>query len=71
MGVTTALGGPDGSSPINFKVYLDSLSKIQPGVNVAYLIGHNSVRSEVMHLDGKEPAEKELEKMKDLINRAM
>lgn len=71
MGVTTALGGPDGSSPINLRKYLDSLSVWQMGINVAYLIGHNSVRSEVMNLDGREPTSEELQRMKDLIQKGM
>jgi dihydroorotase/N-acyl-D-amino-acid deacylase len=71
MGVTTALGGPDGSSPIDLKDYLDSLEAWEMGINVAYLIGHNSVRSEVMHLDGREPTSEELQKMKDLIQKGM
>lgn len=71
MGCTTALGGPDGGSPIRIGHYLDSLEQIKTGINVAYLIGHNSVRSEVMHLDGRAPTPDELEEMKTLIKRGM
>ena len=48
QGVTTALGGPDGSSPWPLKSYMDSLQEKGVGMNVAYLIGHNTVRKNVM-----------------------
>jgi len=71
QGVTLSLGGPDGGSPWPFGFYLDSLSKIGLGVNVAYLIGHNTIRKEVMGLDDREPSTDELEQMKSYVNQAM
>jgi len=71
MGCTTALGGPDGSSPIDLKKFLDTLENIGTGINVAYLIGHNSVRSEVMGLENREPTEQELVALNGLIERGM
>jgi len=71
QGVTTALGGPDGSSPWPFGNYLDTLNRIGVGMNVAYLIGHNTVRRNVMSLDNRPPAPEELEQMKAQIGQAM
>lgn len=71
QGVTTALGGPDGSSPLKIGKYLDSLANIGIGLNVAYLIGHNAVRAEVMGLEDRAPTSEELEKMKGLIENGM
>lgn len=71
MGVTTALGGPDGFSPVDLGTYLDSLEQIRTGINVAYLIGHNSVRTAVMQLEGRTPSEEELLRMKALIVKGM
>ncbi len=71
QGVTLALGGPDGSSPMPLAHYLDSLEKITIGMNVAYLVGHNSVRSEVMGLVDRDPDAEELEQMKALIEQGM
>jgi len=71
MGCTTALGGPDGSSPINLQKFLDTLETIGTGINVAYLIGHNSVRSEVLGLENREPTVMELEDMNTLIEKGM
>jgi len=71
MGCTTALGGPDGSSPINLKKFLNTLKETGTGINVAYLIGHNSVRSEVMGLENRAPTSDELSEMNTLIDRGM
>jgi dihydroorotase/N-acyl-D-amino-acid deacylase len=44
QGVTLALGGPDGSGPFPLGAYLDSADRAGLGMNVAYLVGHNTVR---------------------------
>lgn len=71
QGVTLLLGGPDGGSPINFKSYLDSLNLIKLGPNVAYQVGHNTIRKKVMKLDNRAPSFEELEQMKVLVSEAM
>ncbi|MDN3202841.1 N-acyl-D-amino-acid deacylase family protein [Algoriphagus sediminis] len=71
QGVTFALGGPDGGGPWPFESYLDSLDQMELGLNVGYLIGHNSVRRAVLGLDDREPNLQELEEMKASIESAM
>lgn len=71
QGVTTSLGGPDGRGPIPFGVYVDSLKQLGVGMNVGFLVGHNSVRREVMNLDNRKPTAAELGEMKNLIAQAM
>ncbi len=71
QGVTTAFGGPDGSSPLGLAAYLDTLEKIGIGINAAYLVGHGSVRAEVLGLDSRDPTNEELEKMKALVDKDM
>lgn len=71
QGVTTALGGPDGGGPIALDEYLDSLEAIGVGLNVAYLTGHNAVRTHVMGLVDRTPTSEELENMKTLVAEAM
>jgi N-acyl-D-amino-acid deacylase len=71
QGVTTALGGPDGSSPMPLKTYMDSLEKIGIGMNVGYLIGHNTIRRKVMNLDNRPPTDTELSDMKQLVKQGM
>lgn len=71
MGVTTSLGGPDGSSPWPFGDYLDSLEKMGVGLNVAYLTGHNTIRRQVMGLEDRKPNPEELEEMMNMVEAAM
>jgi len=71
MGATTALGGPDGSSPLPLGKYLDSLETLGVGMNVAYLVGHNTVRSEVLGLENREPTVEELAQMNAIISKSM
>ncbi len=71
QGVTTALGGPDGGGPWPFGAYLDSLETFPLGMNVAYLVGHNRIRSNVMQLARRAPIAEELEEMKLQVVQAM
>lgn len=71
QGVTLLLGGPDGGGPLHFKTYLDSLDQLELGPNVAYQVGHNSIRKKVMGLDDRAPTADELEEMKLLVKEAM
>ncbi|WP_198944437.1 N-acyl-D-amino-acid deacylase family protein [Robiginitalea sediminis] len=71
QGVTTSLGGPDGTSPWPFGSFLDSLEQLGVGMNVAYLIGHNTVRRNIMELENRAPTAGELEQMKTHVAQAM
>ena len=71
QGVTTALGGPDGSCPIPLGAYLDSLEAQTIGLNVGYLIGHNTIRNHVMGLVNRDPTETELDSMKMMVQAGM
>lgn len=71
QGVTTALGGPDGGGPLPLGEYLDELADQGVGMNVAYLVGHNSVRNQVMGLVNRAPSDSELEQMKSLVDKSM
>ncbi|RLD19598.1 MAG: D-aminoacylase [Bacteroidetes bacterium] len=71
QGVTTTLGGPDGSSPLPMREYLDSLEELVTGVNVAYLVGHGSIRADVMGLEDRKPTNDELSLMKSKVVEAM
>lgn len=71
QGVTTSLGGPDGRGPLPFGTYLDSLSNLGVGMNVGFLVGHNTVRKSVMNLDNRTPTDQELNQMKTLVSKAM
>ena len=71
QGVTTALGGPDGGGFWPFVENMDSIEQLPLGMNVAYLVGHNRVREEIMQMDNREPTEEELAEMKKLVDEAM
>jgi N-acyl-D-amino-acid deacylase len=71
QGVTFALGGPDGGGPLRLGNYLDSLEAGGIGMNVGYLIGHNTIRNEVLGMVDREPTPEELEAMKALVQEAM
>lgn len=71
QGVTTALGGPDGSAPWPLGTYLDSAQSLGMGMNVAFLTGHNTIRRAVMGLEARAPTAEEQARMEEMVTRAM
>ncbi len=51
--------------------YLDALAAARPAVNVATLVGHGSVRHEVLGLDRRPPTAAELARMRALVTEAI
>ena len=71
QGVTLALGGPDGSGPFPLAAYADSADRLGLGINVAYLVGHNTVRTRVMGTENRAPTAAELARMVALVGQGM
>lgn len=77
QGVTTLVGNPDGGwlphrpSPWPLDPYLDSVAAARLGPNVAYYVGHNTVRREVLGLADRAPSSDELARMRSLVAKAM
>ncbi len=71
QGVTTALGGPDGGSPWPMGEHLARAESLRVGMNVGFLVGHNTVRREVMGLDDRAPTDDELDRMRAMVATAM
>lgn len=71
QGVTLALGGPDGGSPLPLAPYIDSVRTATIGINVAYLVGHNTIRRQVMGMSDKAPTPAQLQQMQQLVGAAM
>ncbi len=72
QGVTLALGGPDGGGPLPLAPYMDTLTRGGGvGLNVAYLVGHNSIRERVMGEAARAPTTAELSRMKELVGQGM
>ncbi|MBI5083268.1 MAG: D-aminoacylase, partial [Acidobacteria bacterium] len=71
QGVTTIIEGPDGSSPIPLRPFLDKLGESRIGVNFGILAGHGSIRQKVMGSENRRATSDELERMKELTRQAM
>lgn len=71
MGVTTVVAGNCGWSPVDIGKALDGIRKAHPAINFATLVGHGSVRHEVMGDANRAPTPAELERMKALVAQAM
>jgi N-acyl-D-amino-acid deacylase len=71
QGVTTALGGPDGSSPYPLGDYLAARERQGIGLNVAFLAGHNTIRRAVLGMAKRAPTADELVRMQHMVARAM
>ncbi len=70
-GVTSIVTGNCGGSKVKIGAWFESLQKSGVGVNVATLVGHNSVRRAVFGRENRAPTAKELEQMEALVARAM
>jgi N-acyl-D-amino-acid deacylase len=71
QGVTTALGNPDGGGAFPIGVHLDSLARLGIGMNVGLLVGHNTLRQQVMGSADRAPTPAELQRMRAMVEQAM
>ncbi len=71
QGVTTVIGGPDGSSPLPILATLIALEQHPASVNFATFVGHGSVRALVVGEEDRPPTEEELQAMRDEVDKAM
>ena len=70
-GVTSIVTGNCGGSQINLPDWFAKLEKLGLGLNLATLIGHNSVRREVMGTANRQATPEELARMEALVYKAM
>lgn len=71
QGVTTILAGNCGGSPVDIADYFERLSANPTSLNVALLIGHNSVREAVMQRENRHATTNEMQTMELLVEQAM
>lgn len=70
-GVTTVITGNCGGSAINIKHFFTRIDSLHPSINIATLVGHNTVREQVMQHDNRAPTPEEQQKMEALVEQAM
>jgi dihydroorotase/N-acyl-D-amino-acid deacylase len=71
QGVTTLVEGPDGSSPVPLKPFLDRLEALRKTPNLASFVGQGSIRSAVIGDVNRKATAAEIEKMRSLVEQGM
>lgn len=71
MGVTSLVTGNCGGSATDVREFLGRFKTKPLAVNLATLIGHNSVRQKVMGLENRDPTTDEQQKMNVLVEQGM
>ena len=71
QGVTTVVNGNDGDGPTDIAGITRSLEKSGIGTNVAFFVGHNSVRKQVMGTEDRHANGQEIKQMQAIVERAM
>jgi len=70
-GVTTVVTGNCGGSADDLKKFFWRLDSMKTSINVASLVGHNTVRGLAMGLDNRSATAEEQKKMEELVAQAM
>lgn len=70
-GVTSVVTGNCGGSANDLQKYFIFLDSLKLSINVASLIGHNTIRKDVMGTANRQPTQNEIEQMQLLVAKAM
>ena len=71
QGVTTAMGGQDGSSMLDIGSFLDSLDVHPAAINIGVFIGHGSIRSAIVGEENIPVTSEQLTQMTSMVEAAM
>jgi len=72
QGVTTAVLGSDGTGHYSVEDYMVPFDEKPPALNIAMLVGHGTVRRQIIGPDYKRPATAdEIQRMSELVSEAM
>ncbi len=71
MGVTTLVTGNCGGSSVDVAEFLGRIKETPLSVNLATLVGHGSVRGEVLGAANRAPTQDELQRMESIVEKAM
>jgi N-acyl-D-amino-acid deacylase len=71
QGITTVLVNPDGSGAVDLWEQRSRIEAQGPGVNVAQLVPHGSVRRQVLGMVNRQASTEELDSMRTLVRKGM
>ena len=71
QGITTVFVNPDGGGDVDLVEQRRQIEAARPGVNVALLVPHGSVRGAVLGMADRAPSAAELERMRGLVRAGM
>jgi dihydroorotase/N-acyl-D-amino-acid deacylase len=71
QGVTTVIGGPDGSSPLPIENDFQKLEASPATVNYGSFVGHGTIRATVVGREDRIATDDELEEMRAEVRKAM
>lgn len=71
QGVTTVFVGNDGGGPFDITAAEQGLNGEGIGTNVAFFVGHGTVREEILGREDVAPNDNQLERMKALVRKGM
>lgn len=71
QGITTVVLNPDGGGPVDLSMQRLRIEQARPGVNVALLVPHNSIRIQVLGYQNRAPNAEELARMQALVREGM
>src|SRR5689334_3350770 len=71
QGVTTLIEGPDGSSPLPIRPFLERITATRITPNFALFVGQGSVRDAVIGPVNRKATDAEIEKMRGLVRQGM
>ena len=72
QGVTTAVLGSDGTGPYSIEEFMLPFDEKPPAVNIAMVVGHATVRRQIMGPEFRRPATSdEIQRMSELVSDAM
>jgi len=71
QGVTTLIEGPDGSSPLPIKPFLERVAATRITPNFALFVGQGSIRIEVIGSVNRKATDAEVDKMRGMVRQGM
>jgi N-acyl-D-amino-acid deacylase len=71
QGVTTLIEGPDGSSPLPIRPFLERIEQTHITPNFALFVGQGTVRDQVIGPINRKATDAEIDKMRGLVRQAM